>query len=324
MKAEEQFAAFEADIKQINKKFTKSRSSLKDLFEKLEKQIKDKKIAALDVKAETEAITKSKPDGDEKLALYKPALDALFEVWGTANEYEGAHLHFAFHETSNPLAPKKLKNRLTYKGDKLPNLPKIHKRGAIYDYLIFYGAHGDCHNGQPTKLNELSLKSVQALVKKFSEPQVTFKNIVLDCCLTASFIPELVPLLAKTEANIISYWGIAAGIIAEDLDKHVKLADAVCAYIDATTKGVVEFTGTTADEAFQPVVLYVHGTKTLYRKKYTSAETSFKGHPASDANDWPDLPAMDKFLKGKGVKNFNEVNTADLKKAIKANVTVNI
>ena len=235
-------------------------------------------------------------------------------------------MHLAFHHTSNTLVPKKLKYRSDITGGKFAKLMPLPAGGATYDYLLFYGSHGDCSGGKPTELNGLKLKTVQELIKTLSDGKIFFKNIILDCCMTVSFIPEFLPLLPKAgEGNILCYWGIAGGMITGSLDGSKKLGDAVVGYIDDITNGGKEFTGAkTTDEVFMPVAIYTHGNATLSRKAYKDTHASFLALPTNDAGDWPDMAAMDKYVKSKGVKAISEITDAALRKLIKTSVTVDV
>jgi hypothetical protein len=70
---------------------------------------------------------------------------------------------------------------------------------GVYDYIAFFGGHGDISGGQPSSLIGRAASSWQAWVLEAKNRGVRAKHIILDCCLSASFVRIFSPLLAAAE-----------------------------------------------------------------------------------------------------------------------------
>jgi hypothetical protein len=235
----------------------------------------------------------------------------------------------AFHNTSNSLSPPQIDEKVAYTSSAgVPNWTPS-SSDTVYNCLIFYGSHGDsCTSGSttpgaPKELNGLKVPQVKEVIAKLQAAQVSFRYIVLDCCMTSSFVPLFVPLLDPNTPNaaIISNLGPGAEMIARWFEDNPTLGDATAAFMQSTSSGAAEIMGLEASSVYCPVTIYRKDTKTMLQCLYANELEAFTNNMSNEAGDYPDVLAMKKYLTSNGIT-LAQMPPDQLQQYMRQNVTV--
>jgi hypothetical protein len=212
----------------------------------------------------------------------------------------------AFHHTANALSPPQIDEKLDYSLASQVTSWTPSSKDTVYNCLVFYGTHGDSlADGAPKALNGLNVAQVKELITKLQTNNLTFRYIVLDCCMTSSFVPMFVPLLDPNTPNaaIISNLGPGSEMITKffEDDTNKTLGDATAAFMETTSSNAAAILGLEATSVYCPVTIYRKDTKTLMQCLYSNEKEAFENNVSNNPSDYPDVLAMKKRLTSSGI-----------------------